>query len=242
MDETERTNNDKSPHATDEPETPSTESAVNETVDVTGAAQPPVTPSAARTPKTWTFRRWVAITAGVGVLVVGLLIGAATQRSSITELEDENAALSATNERLDRQRSDLADEVNDREAQRKADEAEAERIAAEQEQQAQEKAAADQKAAEEAAAAAAAAEAARNTIPGNGIFAVGPEKAPGRYRTEGPTGANPVGCYYAILRAPTSDSIDNIIDNNIVNGPGFADLPEGTFFESTSCQDWVRVG
>lgn len=192
--------------------------------------------------RTWTQRRWVTVAAAVGVFAIGAIAGAAGQSGTISELEDEKAALVSRNDRL-------RDRVNDRDAQREADEAaadreEAEERRAERERQEAEQAAAEQaqRGAEAAAAAAAAAEAERNTIPGSGIFAIGPEKAPGRYRTEGPTGANPVGCYYALLRAPTSDSLDNIIDNNIVQGPGFADLVEGQFFETTSCQQWVRVG
>jgi len=202
----------------------------------------PDTPKPSWISATWTLRRWVVIAATAGVLLIGAAIGAATQQATVSDLEDENAALAADNERLERARERLAKQVNDREAQRKADEAKARRLEAERAAEERERAEAERRAAEEAAAAAAAAEAARNTIPGNGIFAIGPEKAPGRYRTEGPSGANPVGCYYAILRAPTSDSFDNIIDNNIVQGPGFADLSDGTFFETTSCQEWVRVG
>jgi hypothetical protein len=46
--------------------------------------------------------------------------------------------------------------------------------------------------------------------------------APGSYRSDGPTGSNPVGCYYAILDAQTRD----IITNNITTGPR-ADHAEG---------------
>jgi hypothetical protein len=191
---------------------------------------------------TWTLRRWVTVVAAVGVFAIGAIAGAVGQSGTINELEDEKAALVTRNDRL-------RDKVNDRDAQREADEAAADREEAEERRAERERPEAEQAAAEQAqrdaeaaGAAAAAAEAERNTIPGSGIFAIGPEKAPGRYRTEGPSGANPVGCYYALLRAPTSDSLDNIIDNNIVQGPGFADLVEGQFFETTSCQQWVRVG
>jgi len=204
---------------------------------------PPATePTARWYRRTWTLRRWVTVTAAVGVFAIGAAAGAAGQRGTINELEDQKAALAERNDRL-------RDRVNDRDAQREADEAAAAREDAEERRADRERQEAEQRAAEEAqrkaaeeASAAAAAEAERNTIPGNGIYAIGPEKAPGRYRTEGPSGANPVGCYYALLRAPTSNSLDNIIDNNIVNGPGFADLAEGQFFETTSCQQWVRVG
>lgn len=190
----------------------------------------------------WTFKRWVALLAAFAALVVGAGIGAASQSGRISELEDKNSALAEARDRLEREGERLQEQVNDRDAKTRADEAAARRVEAEKEAAERKKAEDEAAAAAAAAAAEAAAEAERNTIPGNGIYAIGPEKAPGRYRTDGPSGSNPVGCYYALLRAPTSDSIDNIIDNNIVNGPGFADLIEGQFFETTSCQPWTRVG
>jgi multidrug efflux pump subunit AcrA (membrane-fusion protein) len=74
---------------------------------------------------------------------------------------------------------------------------------------------------------------------GNGVYEVGADVEAGRYRTQGPSGANPVGCYYARLREPTG-GIGNIIDNNIVNGPAVVDLKTGEFFESDSCEVWER--
>jgi hypothetical protein len=83
-------------------------------------------------------------------------------------------------------------------------------------------------------------EAARqNTLPGDGLFAVGTDIGPGRFRTGGPSGENPVGCYYAILNSPdTSD----IAANNITKGPAIVDLSEGKYFETQSCQQWQRIG
>jgi hypothetical protein len=74
---------------------------------------------------------------------------------------------------------------------------------------------------------------------GNGVHEVGVDIEAGRYRTQGPSGANPVGCYYARLREPTG-GVGNIIDNNIVNGPAVVDLKAGEFFESDSCEAWER--
>lgn len=229
-------------------EADSTEPAVVEPSDsgdaLTDSPNPSDGPPAE--PREWTVKPWQAVAALIAAVLVaggiGSAIGAASRNGELDDLRSERQALVATQDRLERRVRGLEDRVNDREAQRRADEAAAERVAAE---EAAEEAAAAKKAADDAAAAAAAqaaAEAERNTIAGDGIYAIGPEKSPGRYRTDGPSGSNSAGCYYALLRAPTSDSIDNIIDNNIVNGPGFADLQEGQFFETTSCLTWTRVG
>jgi hypothetical protein len=89
--------------------------------------------------------------------------------------------------------------------------------------------------AERAAAALAAAEAARNTIPGEGIFAIGADKNPGRY-----TMAGSPDCYYAIRSAP--NGFEGILDNNNIDGPAIIDLAAGQFLETTRCAQWTRVG
>lgn len=78
-----------------------------------------------------------------------------------------------------------------------------------------------------------------NTIPGEGVYVVGEDVAAGEYRTEGPSGSNPVGCYYAFLGG--TDAAADIIDNNILNGPGRATLSDGDVFETTSCEAWTLI-
>lgn len=207
----------------------------------------PVEPSEAR-PK----RRWLVPTAvGVVALLVGVAIGAVGAQSTVKEKEDALAAMTE-------ERDDYRSQVDDRQAQTEADQAAAQRIQAEKEQAdrkaaeqkaaadkaAADKAAADQAAAEKAAAdqaaAAAAAEAQKNSIPGSGIFEIGGDKNPGTYRTSGPSGSNVVGCYYAVLSSPNGSGIDNIIDNNIIQGPGIVTLRAGQYFETNGCSEWTR--
>jgi hypothetical protein len=71
----------------------------------------------------------------------------------------------------------------------------------------------------------------RNTIPGDGMFKVGTDMKPGTYKTAGH-----VGCYYAVLNS--TDTFDIAVNNNI-NGPGFATVAAGQYFETTRCADWV---
>jgi hypothetical protein len=197
-------------------------------------------------------RRWLVPTAiGVVALLIGVAIGALGAQSSVKEKEDALAAMT-------KERDDYRTQVDDRQAQTDADNAAAQRIQAEKEQAdrkaadqkaaadkaAADKATADQAAAEKAAAdqaaAAAAAEAVKNTIPGSGIFAIGDDKNPGTYKTSGPAGSNIVGCYYAVLSSPNGSGIDNIIDNNIIQGPGIVTLKAGQYFETNGCSEWTR--
>ena len=99
------------------------------------------------------------------------------------------------------------------------------------------RAAASQAAADQAAAAQALADVAKNTIPGDGIFAIGSDKAAGTYKTPGPAGGS---CYYAVLSSPNGSGIDNIIDNNNISGPGIVTLKAGQYFETNRCSDWTK--
>jgi hypothetical protein len=196
--------------------------------------------------RSWNVWRWLVFAVPAVVLAIGIGIGVAIQSGEVDRLEDEKAALQET--------------VNDREAQRRSDEAEARRIEqerqrrAEQEQQRQ---AAEEQQRQQAEQQRQAEEqqrlqqeqqrqqeeqqreaARQNTLPGDGLFAIGTDIRPGRFRTGGPGGGNPVGCYYAILNSPdTSD----IATNNITEGPAIVDLPAGKFFDTKSCQQWQRI-
>ena len=206
-----------------------------------------VEPSGADAPKK--KRAWLVPTAvGVVALLVGVGLGAVGAQSSAEKTKDELAAMTA-------ERDDLQSQVDDRSAQTEADQAAAQKLQSEKDaadrkaaedkakadKAAADKAAADQAAADKAAAddaaAAFVAEAAKNTIPGSGIFEIGGDKNPGTYRTSGPDGRS---CYYAILSSPNGSGIDNIIDNNNIQGPGIVTLQAGQYFETNGCNDWTR--
>lgn len=196
-------------------------------------------------------RRWLVPTAvGVAALLIGAGIGAVGAQSTVKEKEDALAAMT-------KERDDYRSQVDDRQAQTEADQVAAQRIQAEKDEAdrkaaadkaaadkaAADKAAADQAAADKAAAdqaaAAAAAEAVKNTIPGSGIFEIGGDKNPGTYKTTGPSGSRS-SCYYAVLSSPNGSGIDNIIDNNNIQGPGIVTLRAGQYFETNGCSEWTR--
>ena len=88
-------------------------------------------------------------------------------------------------------------------------------------------------------------------IPGNGFFVVGPDIAPGLYRTGGSGSAWGVW----INGVPTEDSMcvwftystpdankDNVVETNISIGPMYANINSSVrVFESRNCQPWTRV-
>lgn len=88
-------------------------------------------------------------------------------------------------------------------------------------------------------------------IPGNGFFVVGPDIAPGLYRTGGSGSAWGVW----INGVPTEDSMclwftystpdankDHVVETNISIGPMYANINSSVqAFESRNCQPWTRV-
>ena len=88
-------------------------------------------------------------------------------------------------------------------------------------------------------------------IPGNGFFVVGPDIAPGLYRTGGSGSAWGVW----INGVPTEDSMcvwftystpdankDNVVETNISIGPMYANINSSVqAFESRNCQPCTRV-
>jgi hypothetical protein len=88
-------------------------------------------------------------------------------------------------------------------------------------------------------------------IPGNGFFVVGPDIAPGLYRTDGT--ASTWGVW--INNVPTEDSMclwftystpdankDHVVETNISMGPMYANINSTVqAFESRNCQPWTRV-
>jgi hypothetical protein len=88
-------------------------------------------------------------------------------------------------------------------------------------------------------------------IPGNGVFIVGPDVAPGLYRTAG--SASTIGVW--INNVPTQESMcawftystpeankEHVLQTNISVGPMFANVNTSVkAFESVNCQPWQRV-
>jgi hypothetical protein len=73
---------------------------------------------------------------------------------------------------------------------------------------------------------------ASNTISGNGLYIVGEDIEPGRYR------ADASDCYWARL---ASTSTNDIIDNWYESGPTVVDIAESDVaFETSGCGEWVR--
>lgn len=88
-------------------------------------------------------------------------------------------------------------------------------------------------------------------IPGNGVFLVGPDIAPGLYHTGG--SASAFGVW--INNVPTQDSMcswftystpdaakDHVLQTNTSIGPMYANINSTVkAFESQNCQTWKRV-
>jgi len=88
-------------------------------------------------------------------------------------------------------------------------------------------------------------------IPGNGVFQVGADIAPGLYRTAG--SASTIGVW--INNVPTPDSMcswftystpdankEHVLQANTSVGPMYASIPSTVkAFESHNCQPWTRV-
>ena len=88
-------------------------------------------------------------------------------------------------------------------------------------------------------------------IPGNGVFIVGTDIAPGLYHTGGS------GSVWGIWinDVPTQDSMcawftystpdaakDHVVQTNTSIGPMYANIPDTVMaFESQNCQPWTRV-
>ena len=81
-------------------------------------------------------------------------------------------------------------------------------------------------------------------IPEGGPYAVGTgdgQVPAGTYRTAGPAGNNPMGCYYS-RDANTTGSGDSILANNITKGAATVTiLTTDGAFETSGCQPWSKI-
>jgi len=205
--------------------------------------QAPQPPTAGR--PNWFRRHWKGLTIGAVALLVGVGIGAAGKKNDTSKQDDQIKAQAAQIQDLTSKNADLQRQVDDRAAQTAADRAHAAAVTADAQAAARAKAKAAAKARQEAAAkamqqvqaaaaAAAAAEAKKNTIDGDGIYAIGTDVNAGQWRSSGGS-----GCYYAVLNSP--DTTD-IATNNLSDGPAIVNLPLGKYFDTTSCGTWTRSG
>lgn len=197
----------------------------------------------------------VGIAAGAGLLVGGL-IGGFIGAAPVADLNDQGSSQQASMDTLEEQNDSLVAEAEGHEAAIKEQEDLATEAAANAETtiadftESQESAKAKLKKRESAVASAekqltkdqktfdgAVADRKENTI-GPGMYEVGVDVKAGKYKTSGPNGSNPVGCYYAWKSSSGSDA--DIVDNNIVKGQSVVTLRDGQFFEISSCEDFVK--
>ncbi|WP_214406581.1 hypothetical protein [Pseudonocardia lacus] len=72
----------------------------------------------------------------------------------------------------------------------------------------------------------------------SGVWEVGVDIAAGKYKTAGTDG---YGCYYARLRE-NDGTLEDIISNGFVQGPATVTVRQSDgYFETSGCEDWVRV-
>lgn len=80
-----------------------------------------------------------------------------------------------------------------------------------------------------------------STIPGDGVFLVGEDVAPGTYRTAGPAEDSVIdNCYWERAK-DASGELGSIIANDNIKGPGRVTINEGEVFKTRDCQDWELV-
>ena len=75
----------------------------------------------------------------------------------------------------------------------------------------------------------------RDAISSDGTYAIGPDKNPGTYKTDG----SPTGCYWQISSDPNGS---DILENNVGDGPAYVQVAEGQYLKVTRCGSWTRVG
>lgn len=227
------------------PESPGSDEGVSATVEQpaqTAAIEPSVMPVTVPAPTAG--RRWVWPVVAVVALFAGVGIGtaagtdqskindvnrrlASTSRELRTVRQERDAALRRVNDRISKQRAEEAATAAAKAKQEAADRKKVDDALAEQ------KRLADEAAAQQAQAAAA--EALRNTIDSDGVYAIGTDKNPGRYKTTG----SPTGCYWQISPDPNGS---DILENDFGDGVAYAQVSSGQFFQTKGCGSWERVG
>lgn len=78
------------------------------------------------------------------------------------------------------------------------------------------------------------------TIPGDGVFQVGVEVAPGTYKSAGPVPSGGM-CSWSTHRS-LGVSMDDMVDGNASSGQLYAQIPSTVAaFETVGCATWIRV-
>lgn len=74
----------------------------------------------------------------------------------------------------------------------------------------------------------------------DGVYQVGQDMAPGRYKTEGPgTTSFAPFCYYQRAKDDSAE-LTSIIANNNLQGPGSVTVKDGEFFTATGGCTWTK--
>lgn len=76
----------------------------------------------------------------------------------------------------------------------------------------------------------------KTTITGDGTYEVGVDVEPGKYKAPGSAQGSLAPCYWARLKADGED----IIDNDLGNGPKTATIKKGELFETARCGTWTK--
>ncbi|HUY48331.1 MAG TPA: hypothetical protein VMV92_21810 [Streptosporangiaceae bacterium] len=73
----------------------------------------------------------------------------------------------------------------------------------------------------------------------DGVYVVGVDIQPGTYHTTGASAAGGGQCYVARL---SSTNTNDIIDNNITNGPSTISTGQAKAIDVSGCKPWIRIG
>ncbi|WP_236057286.1 hypothetical protein [Mycobacterium sp. SM1] len=77
-------------------------------------------------------------------------------------------------------------------------------------------------------------------IPGDGVFKVGTDVAPGTYHTQGPSDWSEI-CSWATY-STLGATEDDMVDGDVSRGPMYANVPATVAaFETNGCQPWTPV-
>jgi hypothetical protein len=74
------------------------------------------------------------------------------------------------------------------------------------------------------------------TMAGDGTYEVGVDVVPGKYKTAGSPQGSDSQCYWARVNANGED----IIDNDLGNGPKIVTIKAGELFETQRCGTWTK--
>ncbi|WP_367138091.1 MULTISPECIES: hypothetical protein [Streptomyces] len=80
----------------------------------------------------------------------------------------------------------------------------------------------------------------KTEMPGNGMYKVGTDIAPGTYKS---AGNKQDGCYWERAKDALHESADSILANDNVTGNAVVTIAPGdAYFKTTGCSDWKKTG